>query len=53
MTSLQLPVLDYTRDKRTAYLICVEPYFEANSSTDSRRQRELLVAAHTAQTVQV
>ncbi|XP_077542631.1 uncharacterized protein LOC144155199 isoform X2 [Haemaphysalis longicornis] len=53
MTSLQLPVFDDTRDKWKAYLIRAEAYFEANAITDSKRQRALLVAALSTQTVQV
>nr|XP_037273347.1 uncharacterized protein LOC119165233 [Rhipicephalus microplus] len=53
MTSLQLPVFDDTRDKWKPYLVRAEAYFEANAITDSKRQRALLVAALSTQTVQV
>lgn len=53
MTSLQYPVFDDTRDKWKEYLLRAEAYFEANAITDSKRQRALLVAALSTQTVQV
>nr|XP_037276788.1 uncharacterized protein LOC119169879 [Rhipicephalus microplus] len=53
MTSLKLPVFDDTRDKWKPYLVRAEAYFEANAITDSKRQRALLVAALSTQTVQV
>ncbi|XP_049267571.1 uncharacterized protein LOC119377625, partial [Rhipicephalus sanguineus] len=53
MACLQLPLFDDTRDKWKPYLLRAEAYFEANDITDSKKQRALLVAALSTQTVQV